>query len=288
MIYTIDSLKEIIESPIDDAKWGTDTSAIISIVKTILQSNCSSCAMRRNINKLKKLLNAHGDDVNYSPNKYVVKPDENKRIPCIDCVAKHLSQAYILQSEFYQGYTEHLALIEGHLYEALEECPIERNELRAAIKNAIISVTVDRKPNVPQVEYSEADITEDKPNNIYDGKPDVQDDLSIEGSLINLLNNVPTRHLSEARRLLSKGSTTRDDLVNTLKNSSSKWVYFGGHMAQAAEYLAMFAPPVARLLRERRQSVHTKIFFNAIDDIDDIWLSNRDIIKALEDVENSR
>ena len=40
---------------------------------------------------------------------------------CLDCVIKHLGQAYVLHGEVCQGYPEHILGVIGHLAEASEE-----------------------------------------------------------------------------------------------------------------------------------------------------------------------
>lgn len=78
----------------------------------------------------------------YVPGTYV-QPENTLNITregCIDCVRKHLSQAYILFEESLQGYSEargyiHTSLALGHLAEAADECikvdPVLAEQIRA-------------------------------------------------------------------------------------------------------------------------------------------------------------
>ena len=44
------------------------------------------------------------------------------REPCLDCVIKHLGQAFVTNIECNLGYPDHILLVIGHLAEASEEC----------------------------------------------------------------------------------------------------------------------------------------------------------------------
>jgi hypothetical protein len=47
--------------------------------------------------------------------------EDNSRVPCLDCVAKHVSQAYVLLKESLQGYEEHVELAQRRIRHAWEE-----------------------------------------------------------------------------------------------------------------------------------------------------------------------
>ena len=53
---------------------------------------------------------------------------------CLDCVIKHLSQAFVLQIECESGYRKHIFLVIGHLAEASEECLGASKELSDEIR----------------------------------------------------------------------------------------------------------------------------------------------------------
>jgi hypothetical protein len=58
----------------------------------------------------------------------------DRRKACIECVEKHVSQAYVLAQETYMGYPEHMNLVYAHLAEAITEAPQEANELIESLK----------------------------------------------------------------------------------------------------------------------------------------------------------
>lgn len=154
MHYTIDSLRELLDSPISKDKWGEDTNLVSAILRLIFSAGCSSCMFKRKVSELRKIFEKHGDTIGGSDYHVEVTESHNakpSRIPCPDCVAKHLSQAYVLQCEFYQGYEDYIALIEAHLNEAMEECPKDNPNMLKLLNNCLRSVTVDRAPNIPIV-----------------------------------------------------------------------------------------------------------------------------------------
>lgn len=253
MIYYIDDLKAILETPVESSKWGDDTKTVISIIRTVTSASCSSCAFRRHVRRLKDILNKYGDDIKYTPNSYSVIEQSRgaERIPCTDCVAKHLSQAYILQSEFYQGYTDYLSLIEGHLSEALEECPQHMVELRRSIKDMLTSVIVDRKPNIQMVEFTETSASDARPVNYKDTETH-NGDLSIDYSPIS---GVPSHVLSRVVRLLSSYCTKLDEAITKGPNEFNRYRYLPGYLAQASEFIAPYSPNLADALRSIRLGI---------------------------------
>lgn len=56
------------------------------------------------------------------------------RESCLDCIVKHLGQAYVLLMESILGYLEHRLLVIGHLAEASEEAVKEYPELAKLIR----------------------------------------------------------------------------------------------------------------------------------------------------------
>jgi hypothetical protein len=59
------------------------------------------------------------------------------RKPCIDCVEKHVAQAYILAQESEMGYPEHRILMCGHLAEAIDEAPKDIPELKYTLQTCL-------------------------------------------------------------------------------------------------------------------------------------------------------
>ena len=256
MIYSIEDIKAVLSEPVPDDKWGDDTKTVVSIMRSITSASCSSCAFRRHVRRLKDILNKYGDDIKYTPNSYSIvrhnkKIDTSNRIPCTDCVAKHLSQAYILQSEFYQGYTDYLSLIEGHLSEALEECPQHMAELRRCIQDMLASVVVNRKPDIQMVEFTETSASDVRPVNYRDTETH-NGDLSVDYSVIS---GVSSHVLSRVIRLLSTYCTKLDEAITKGPNEFHRYRYLPGYLAQASEFIAPYSPNLADALRSTRLSI---------------------------------
>lgn len=281
MVFSSDDIKNMLNSPIPANRWGSDTHKVISLIKKINDASCTSCAMRRNLSALRDIFVKYGDDIVYRPGSYTINTPKNRRIPCNDCVAKHLSQAYVLQSEFYQGYIEYLALIEAHLNEAYAECPPENADLRSLIRSCLRKVTIDRKPDIPLVSYTNHPEDFTKPVNVIDDKDDNTVSANINGVLIDeLLSNTPESVLKHVQQYLS--GHRYDVCVPLFKRSPDTGYNFGGHMAQAAEFIAVYCPEVSQILRERRIHIKECIINKAVDAIEPIWVENTDILAAIE------
>lgn len=284
MIYSFDDLKNILSNPIDSSRWGSDTHTVVGLIKKITDASCTSCALRRNLTRIKEIINKYGDDIVYKPASYAVKSskkDKTARIPCNDCVAKHLSQAYVLQSEFHQGYIEYLSLIEAHLQEALEECPPDNTDLKTEIQQSLRKIAVDRVPNVPEVIYTGSLVNEPKPYNKHDEdkSSNILTPILKDGvDMVTELNKVPYTILRGVNMLLSndKYMDTYDAISPEHRRRKL------GSMAQSAEFIAKYSPSVSSLLRDRRLALQDCIYRESSEDIDPIWILNTDIIEAIQ------
>lgn len=68
---------------------------------------------------------------------------------CLDCVIKHLAQAFVLQMEVAMGYSDHLLLVIGHLAEASEECFGVSPELAEEIRQNRLAVMENPSYEIP-------------------------------------------------------------------------------------------------------------------------------------------
>jgi len=68
---------------------------------------------------------------------------------CLDCVIKHLAQAFVLQMEVAMGYSDHLLLVFGHLAEASEECFGVSPELAEEIRQNRLAVMENPSYEIP-------------------------------------------------------------------------------------------------------------------------------------------
>lgn len=71
------------------------------------------------------------------------------RKPCIDCVEKHVAQAYILAQESEMGYPEHRIMVCGHLAEAIDESPNELLELKYTLQTCLAETMRSGKAFLP-------------------------------------------------------------------------------------------------------------------------------------------
>lgn len=74
---------------------------------------------------------------------------------CLDCVIKHLGQAFVLNLEMEAGYSEHELLLIGHLAEASEECYGISQEIANEIRQYRLALLEDSKFQIPYFEIYE-------------------------------------------------------------------------------------------------------------------------------------
>lgn len=77
------------------------------------------------------------------------------RKPCLNCVIKHLAQAYVLKIESENGYPAHIFLTIGHMAEASEEVYGVSVELAEEIRQYRLMLMEDNKFEVPFFELYE-------------------------------------------------------------------------------------------------------------------------------------
>lgn len=74
---------------------------------------------------------------------------------CLDCVIKHLGQAFVTQIEGNMDYPEHILLTIGHLSEASEECFGVSKELAEEIRQHRLKLMEDSYYHVPYFDLYE-------------------------------------------------------------------------------------------------------------------------------------
>lgn len=74
------------------------------------------------------------------------------REPCLDCVIKHLGQAFVTNIEYNLGYPDHILLTIGHLAEASEECYGKSSEIADRIRIERLKLMEDYDYIVPYFE----------------------------------------------------------------------------------------------------------------------------------------
>lgn len=78
-----------------------------------------------------------------------MRPLQETRSSCLDCVRKHLAQAEVLMNEARQGYPANRWRAIGHLGEAGDECCQDYPKLAAAIRAERIKYMADPDYQVP-------------------------------------------------------------------------------------------------------------------------------------------
>lgn len=198
------------------------------------------------------------------------------RRPCIDCVEKHLSQAYVLSCEYNQGYTEYSYLIAGHLAEAVAEVPPEMKYLKDTLEFCLAYMGKQGKPFVPinaiypLLTIARASLNAERAADDTESK--VLDlDLTLEArrELVHVLGSLGDsliRNLSEA-----------DEAAASEEQDEPKRLFWEGRMACAADSISNIAPAVAGILRNRRL-----MFVGCPAAAAQAGYSNGDIIAALK------
>lgn len=240
MIYTIKDLESLLISPAQSDKWGRHTREVLSIVHDIVKAPCSVCMLRRKISILNNIMRKYGDSVvgSYSASTYNT---DGNRTACPDCVAKHLSQSFVLQSEFYQGYTEYLPLIEAHLAEAIEECPKNDEILQNILKNAQKSIIIDKNPQIPVIFAIEQLPDGIKTKNTVE-KPKIahKNSISVE------LSRIPAFLMPKIHKML-------ENLKKIDKSSDIQHqIEWSGRLACVSDLISQYAMLTARNLRSIR------------------------------------
>ena len=244
MIYTLNDLEVLIKNPVNTSKWGNDTYRIISLISRIIGAPCIRCAEKRYIQELNSILQKYGDSV--QSHQYIPKDTPNRR-HCIDCTIKHISQAFVLQSEFYQGYTEYVKLIEAHLNEAYEECPPDNHIIKNAIAKCLKKISIDGTPEIP----ISLILTQDK-------RP--SDDV------INETTSVVPPEMDVHTETSKLSDSTKEIIKELLQNISDYSDYndilsradWSGRLACCADICAIESPTLAQVIRYRRLNYYTR------------------------------
>lgn len=169
---------------------------------------------------------------------------QNRRQPCIECVRKHLSQAYVLQGEFYSGYKDYLGLIEAHLTEALEECPKDNPYLLRQLNRCLAMLKASGTPTIPLNLCLQ--LSETSKNTGNELKIPLKPENLEKNALKTLISGVPDVILLKIRNILDKIGTFTDKTLTHAEIS--------GRLACSAEMFAPFSPRLTEILRARRLS----------------------------------
>lgn len=256
-----------------------DQQLVRRVVKEL--PGCSACTYKRYKNEILGLIGKYGiklpDSNSILPPKEVrdvpeypetIKPVVKKvshllsgmytlpameRMSCMDCVEKHLSQAYILGNEALMGYPEHLYLMVGHMGEAIEEMPKQLEAVRSTVEFCLACTNAYRKPFLPlwlltsllalarRETFRLAD-NHGGHDPAADMSLDITDDIKKELGALD----------GPAKQRLKDHCEAADKFIPGVSNDDSGRILWEGAMALAADCAAQLAPLTANMIRNRR------------------------------------
>lgn len=193
--------------------------------------------------------------VTFLMDKPYVIPDM-KRLPCMDCVEKHVAQAHILACESLMGYPEHRVLMCGHLAEAIDESPKEFPELRQTLQVCMSTTMKTGEPFLPiysvltliryvREQLQASDAIETRTEN-----PTVVDTIDITPEI---KQEVAAFSYDLRRYLLDYAERIRLSIFQykTSRQETDR-ILFEGWLACMADCIVYGAPLFANMLRNRR------------------------------------
>lgn len=182
-----------------------------------------------------------------------------QRKACIDCVTKHVSQAYVLAQETYMGYPEHISLVYAHLCEAIEEAPPAAVDLIESLKLCLAYSNYKSKAFVP-IHALLAHISlmqyENNTNEADNTRVEAPAGMAMDISDINIAE-IDMLPKSIINRLKAECTMVIDAINNCYTNKASMAALYKGALACMAERIASTCPEFANMLRNRR------LFFGA-------------------------
>lgn len=209
------------------------------------------------------------DAVNYPPTTADVKPmvttmldhlydlPKQDRKPCIDCVEKHVAQAYILAQESEMGYPEHRVLMCGHLAEAIDEAPNDIPELKYTLQTCMSTTMQTGKAFLPLYPIlALIKMVRERIN-----QQPVDDDMRTEAPMVTDTIDLIPEIQEEIEKLPPRMKTKVWGDCLDIHNSILEYkvykkeeprIRFEGLVANLAEAVMSQAPLFANMLRNRR------------------------------------
>lgn len=271
---TYDQLKLYIKESFFQATLGTSLGNITKIMEQLEKTTCKTCTWNRLHGSLAlalkdKGLNLVNSTMAAQMDKHVLpQPTKQGRIPCMECVKKHVNQAYILSAEYYQGYTRYKDLVEGHLTQALSEAPAKFQALQTLLDENLKRLTSTGKPYVAR----DAIMTVIE---AWEGVMKLKLELAGKEKDLEKLNNMSTdtgeteknepitvELTGKLEKVSEIDENTRNFVINLLEKAQKTenqmdWI---GYMAVAADLISQEAPVVANYLRNRRLAFAADIY----------------------------
>lgn len=187
---------------------------------------------------------------------FMYKAHVPARTSCMDCVEKHVAQAWVTGNEAVMGYPEHIAVAIAHLSEALEETPIGYEPLYRTLEYCLARTELDGRVFVPlhlilpliqaaRDAYSKGST----PTVVQDTKAEALS-LDITDQMMTSLSELDDGTKDRLCRLLASA----DDFTLKYKIDPSEHnrVVWEGSMACAADLVAGAYPEISNVLRNLR------------------------------------
>lgn len=188
-------------------------------------------------------------------NLYEISMPDRK--PCIDCVEKHIAQAYILAQESEMGYPEHRILMCGHLAEAIDEAPNEIPELKYTLQTCMAetmrtgSAFLPIYPILAYIKLVRQHINQDPvDDDARHESPPVTDTIDLTDDIKAELAAMPKQIQAQ---VFAQAVTIRNSILEykVSKKEAARLTYEGA-VANLAEMVLSSAPLFANMLRNRR------------------------------------
>ena len=179
------------------------------------------------------------------------------RKPCIDCVEKHVAQAYILAQESQMGYPEHRILMCGHLAEAIDEAPNDIPELKYTLQSCMATTMKTGEAFLPiylvlaLIKMVRARINQQPvDDDMREEAPPVTDTIDLTDDIKKEIDGLNPR----LRLIVYADSIDIRNSISEYKiyKKEDARIRYEGLVANLAEKVLAQAPLFANMLRNRR------------------------------------
>ena len=174
-----------------------------------------------------------------------------ERKPCLDCVQKHVGQAYQKGCQVSQGYPEHFNLAVANLQQAYEQSPEDCQSLRELLMFCIGKSIKEHKPFIPLgslqylIQLSRAQTQQITANDT--NKADDDFALELNQDVCNQLKEIP---ISVKPELLKQLARIID--IEYSEEDKQTSIEYQGCLANLANDLLPFSKTASNILRNRR------------------------------------
>ena len=179
------------------------------------------------------------------------------RKPCIDCVEKHVAQAYILAQESEMGYPEHRILLCGHLAEAIDEAPNDILELKYTLQTCLAETMRTGKAFLPlypvlafikliRQHINQQPVDDDARQEA----PPTTDTIDLTDEIREELEHMPSQILAQ---VFGKAVEIKNAILEyKVYHKEEARIRYEGLVAVLADIMLASAPLFANMLRNRR------------------------------------